>query len=360
MLLAWTGEPFPDGLWPSQLVRFSMITSLPSSSAPAIGPDHLSGPHRWLSWGAIIAGAVASIAVHLTLTEICFGAGLAVYEPRDPNSSGLAVTAGTVIAMLVSSFIAVFIGGWIAGRLKLHVGNMEAALHGALVWAVGAILAAILLTLTAGAILGGAMSLVGKGVSVAAEGAGAAAGGLTEIAQPLVNKMDLPSWDSIKTEIENGLENRKNMATNSGNGDNQKGAANPYVERSRLMELLGKKFNLDATATLTADEEAEVQRLLASQLGISQEDAKQAMAQWDRVWQESVQAYEQAKEKALEIAETAKERAAQAAFIAGAVMLIGLAAAIAGACLGAKCGWRSDRDRLYGATSGTPHRVTTG
>jgi len=41
-------------------------------------------------------------------------------------------------------------------------------------------------------------------------------------------------------------------------------------------------------------------------------------------------------------------------------MLIGLAAAIAGACLGAKCGWRCDRDRLYGATPGTPHRVTTG
>lgn len=338
-----------------------MLTS--PSSAPLVGPDHSAAPRCWLSWGAIIAGAVASIAVHLTLSELCFGAGLALYEPRDPSSSGVAVTVGTVIAMIISSFIAVFAGGWLAGRMKRHVGTMEAALHGALVWAVGAILAALLVAVTAGAILGGAMSLVGKGVSVAAEGAGAAAGGLAEVAKPLANKLDLPSWDSIKDQIENGMENAKGQATagaNAGNGDNQKGTVNPYADQSRLMELLGKKFTLDTESKLSADHETELQGLLASQLGISQEAAKQAIAQWDRVWQESVQKYEQAKEKALEVALKAKERAAQAAFIASAIMLIGLAAAIAGACVGAKCGWKCDRERLLGTAPGTTHRVTTG
>jgi len=303
----------------------------------------------WVSWAAIIAGALAAIAVQIGLTELCVSAGLALYEPRDPDSSGTAITTGTVIAVIVCGLISVFIGGWVAGRMKRHGTRIEAAVHGGLVWALGSILTVVLATVTVGAVAAGAMSLLGKGVSAAASGAGAVAGGVAEMAAPAVKEMAGPTWDAVRDELKGAFERSdRGGSANAESGDAARsGTQNRYAERSRLMQLLGQTFTFGEEATpLAQAEQDELRTLLASQLGISQEAAQQTLDQWQKVWQQGVGRYEAAKQKALDAAEVAKKRTAQAALIAFVLMFLSLIAAVAGALVGCLCAWKCERECL--------------
>lgn len=317
-------------------------TAYPVSTTAA--PQHVGT--LWVSWAVIIAGALAAIAVQVGLTELCVSAGLALYEPGDPDSSGTAVTAGTVIAIAICGLVSVFIGGWVAGRMKRHSSRIEAAVHGGLVWALGSVLTMILATVTVGAVASGAMSLVGKGLSAAASGAGALAEGVADMAAPAVKQMAGPTWDAMRKQVESAFErNDSNPASGEGDDASRARVQNRYVERSRLMQLLGKTFSFGDDATsLTQAEEEELRTLLASQLGISQEAAQQTLDQWQEVWQEGVERYEVAKQTAFDVAEEAKERTAQAALIAFVVMFLSLIAAVAGAIVGCLCAWKCERE----------------
>lgn len=312
----------------------SVTTAIPSQRVGTL----------WVSWAAIIAGALAAIAVQVGLTELCVSAGLALYEPREPDSSGAGVTIGTVIAIMVCGLISIFIGGWIAGRMKLHGSRIEAAIHGGLVWALGSVLAMVLAAVTVGALAAGAMSLIGKGVSAAASGAGAVAEGVADVAAPAVKEMAGPTWDSIREQVQGAFESNDGRATSA---EGAQAAQNRYAERSRLMQLMGQMFTFGEDATpLTQAEKEELRTLLASQLGISQEAAQQTLDQWQKVWQQGVERFEAAKQKALEAAEVAKERTAQAALIAFVTMLLSLIAAVAGAVFGCICAWKCERQHL--------------
>ena len=121
-----------------------------------------------ISWAAVIAGVAVSMATQLGLAELCLAAGLSLYTPFDPDSSPGKAGAVAVIAALVCMIAALFLGGWVAGRLAHFHSRTVASLHGLLVWALGALLAGALLASTLGMLAGGALSMVGDGLKGAA------------------------------------------------------------------------------------------------------------------------------------------------------------------------------------------------
>lgn len=304
-----------------------MTTTL-LSSPPTTIPQAMP----WISWAAVIAGSVVAIAVHLALTELCIGSGLASYEPADPQSSATAVASGTAIAWMVSGLISIFVGSWVAGRMKRHGTRIEAAVHGSLVWALGSILTLAVGALTLGAVVGGAGSLLSAGISGAGQGIAAIA--------PTAAKIAAPSWDDVKKQLDGAIGNTESAAGKPGN-------ENRFAERSRLMQLLSSSFTLDKSQQSDAERQ-ETSTLLASQLGISGEAARATLVQWQRVWDEGVQRYrtlmDDAKHTATEAAVLAKRRTSQAMIIAFFVMIAGLAAAMAGAVAGSTCVWTRARE----------------
>lgn len=302
-----------------------MSTSAISPNQPYVTPRSLP----WTSWAAVIAGTVTAIAIQIALTELCVGLGLAMYEPLDPAAAGGAIAAGTAIAWLVSALLSIFAGAWVTGRMKLHSTHMEAAIHGTLVWAVVGILTLLLTTISLGMLAGGAMALVGKGISTTASAIGSAVPALAQAAAP--------SWDDVKKQLEGAADKATSSAASS---DAKAPSESRFADRSRMMQLLGQTFTMDAKPQSEADMK-EVTGLVAGQLGISSEAAQATLQQWQRSWQESVNRYEamknDAKKMALEAASVTARRTAQAAIIAFFVMIAALGAAIGGAISGSAC-----------------------
>lgn len=129
-----------------------------------------------ISWGAVIAGAVAAVALTLVLLSIGSALGFSSVSPW--SNTGVSATTfniATGIYLVVIALIASTIGGYIAGRLRTKwrgVHNYEVQFrdtaHGFLAWG--------LATIVGAAVLGGAAMFFAAGATtgVAAAAANAA------------------------------------------------------------------------------------------------------------------------------------------------------------------------------------------
>jgi hypothetical protein len=123
-------------------------------------------PVSGVSWAAIAAGAVASLA--LTLVLLSFGAGLGLAAVSPWGSSGVSTTTfkiGTGLYFIVMAMISSAIGGYLAGRLRTKWTGVHSTevyfrdtAHGLLAWAFASVLGAVLLASPASTLVGGAAS----------------------------------------------------------------------------------------------------------------------------------------------------------------------------------------------------------
>jgi hypothetical protein len=119
-----------------------------------------------VSWAAVSAGAVASLALTLVLLSLGTGLGLAVISPW--GNSAVSTTTfkiGTGLYFIVMAMISSAIGGYLAGRLRtkwlgVHTDEVyfRDTAHGFLAWAFASVLGAILLASPATSLIGGAAS----------------------------------------------------------------------------------------------------------------------------------------------------------------------------------------------------------
>jgi hypothetical protein len=119
-----------------------------------------------ISWPAVIAGAVASLA--LTLVLLSFGAGMGFAVASPWGHSGVSATTfkiATGLYFIVMAMISSAMGGYIAGRLRtkwIGVQSTEVhfrdTAHGFLAWAAASVLGAILLASPANSLIGGTLS----------------------------------------------------------------------------------------------------------------------------------------------------------------------------------------------------------
>jgi hypothetical protein len=136
------------------------------------GARTYQGPAGWrrTSWGAIFAGAFVTMGVFLTLQLLGAGIGASVLDLTGSRvTSARSFGIGAAIWWFITGLIALFIGGWVAGRLSWRRDKLERALHGLTVWSLFYV-AMFVLTLTAlGALVGGGVSLLTSGVSAAGQ-----------------------------------------------------------------------------------------------------------------------------------------------------------------------------------------------
>ncbi|MGE5308765.1 MAG: hypothetical protein ACM3OC_06765 [Deltaproteobacteria bacterium] len=111
------------------------------------------------SWGAIFAGFVTVIAVQITLSLLGIGLGIGTLGMAGTQTAQ-GVGIGSLIWLLVTSLIAFFAGGWVAGKLSPVLLGSSAALHGFVVWGFTSLVTLTLLTSTVGSLLGGTFSLM--------------------------------------------------------------------------------------------------------------------------------------------------------------------------------------------------------
>jgi hypothetical protein len=148
--------------------RLARMEPAETSDRPVVAPPR---PAPAVSWGAIFAGAVVSAGVWLLLHVLGLGIGLTSVDPDDPSSLR-GVGIGTGIWTLIAPIIALFAGGWVAGRLTGPLSRFTGAVHGAVVWSVGTIVGFVLLVMTVSSIVGGVVQTGSRVVGAGTEAAG--------------------------------------------------------------------------------------------------------------------------------------------------------------------------------------------
>lgn len=221
-----------------------MIDTVVIQPGADTGEPSVSG----VSWPAVAAGAVVSLALTLVLLSFGTGLGLSVVSPW--SGSGVSATTfkiGTGLYLVVMAMLASSIGGYIAGRLRsrwIGVHSDEVyfrdTAHGFIAWAFASVLGAILLATPATSLIGGAVTGASQGAASSASQAGPMDGYVDTLM-----RSDAPAAQT---------------------------AANPQDSRGEMVRLFTRSFK-SGSELKPADREYVV-KVVAARTGLAQPEAE--------------------------------------------------------------------------------------
>jgi hypothetical protein len=277
-----------------------LATSAPLSTVTAVdtATDTVSG----VSWAAVLAGAFVAAAFSLALVALGAGIGLVSVSPWSSNNPS--VTTFTVLAaawFIAVQLFASGVGGYLAGRLRtgwagVHTNEVffRDTVHGLLVWAVGAVIAAALLASAASSAVSGAARLAGAPTEAVGSATGQAAGqAASAMGDPTGYFTDM-LWRS----------------DHPAQGDQAAATAEAGRILSRAL------YNGD----LPAADKTYLAQLVASRTGMSQPDAEKRVSD---VFDQAQKAKQQAADKAKAAADAARKTGVGVALWAFISLLVG-------------------------------------
>ena len=308
-------------------------------------PSELTGARRstsYVEWAPILAGAFAAAAISLVL--LTFGSAIGLASASPWPDSGLPwwviaiIGAVWVLLVQVGSYA---LGGYLAGRLRAPVNEMPSGersfrdgAHGFLVWAVGAVISAVLVSWTVGTAVKTGVDAASTVAGTALAGTGAAAGVLATQPDPFGYNIDrllrsgassaaVPPAETSSPEPGTSTETETVPSNATSDVASVTGLSSGREEVGRIFTQAIEN------GELAADDRTYLAGLVSQRTGLSQADAEVRV-------DETFAALQQAETDAREAADEARKAAAIGAFLTAAALLIAAAAAAAGAGLGGK------------------------
>ena len=288
-------------------------TAYSSTDAPHLSPVTPSEDARTIlinnvSWGAVLAGLVTSLAAQLILNMIGLGIGASTLNPvtgDNPTAGSFSIGAG--IWWALSGIIAAFIGGYVASRLSGRPKESTGGWHGLTTWAATNLVIFYLLSTAVGGLLGGAFNTV----SGALGGVGRTAASVAQTASPALANVSDP-FATIDQSIR----------SSSGN--------DPAALRDAASTTMRAVLTGDEAKAADAREKAA--QALSKAQGISIEDARTRVTDYEKQYRETVA---QAKVKAAQAADVTARAVSRGALLGSLALLLGALAAWFGGRLGA-------------------------
>jgi Protein of unknown function (DUF2795) len=280
-------------------------------SSPAIAAETSAAARRdvgfgraRISWGAVIAGVVVALATGALLGLIGVALGVSSIQP-----SAAATGIGSGVWAVISTAIAMALGGYIAARLCGTYSHLDSELHGLTVWALTFLVGAVLLA----QIVSGAIGLAVQGAGAAAGGAlsgtGALASGLAQQMSPqaLIDQLQ----DSLTT------------------GGDPTQMTKEQV-RNEIAMLVGRRVY---TGSLSDQDRDRLDLLVATEAGISKDQAARRIAGLE---QQAQSFQTQATQRLQDAADAATRAASIGSRALSAGLILGLATALIGAWFGTR------------------------
>ena len=291
-------------------------TSRPASVLdPGIAGVHAGSG---VSWGAIIAGALAAAALSLILVLLGTGLGLSSISPwtqRGPSATTIGVA--TIVWITFTQIAASGIGGYMAGRLRtrwpgVHTDEVyfRDTAHGLLAWALATLLTAAALTSTLGAILGtGAQAGASLAGSAATASITAGAAGASAARTPEDSEAPGPMGYFVDSLFRAGP-----GSAAAAPGPGAAPTSTPSGEVGRIF------LNAIRAGALPPDDTRYLGQLVAQRTGLSQQDAEKRVTE---TFNRAKAAADEARDKAKAAADTARKSSAYASLWLFISLLIG-------------------------------------
>lgn len=293
------------------------LGGVPPTSAGAVEAAAVpTGTHRRVSWSAIFAGVVLVIAIEVLLGVLGVGVGLGFVSPKagtTPDAGSFGVGAG--IWWLVSTVIALVIGGYVAARLAGVPTRFDGVLHGLVIWGLALLLTVYLITSAVGGLIGGAFSVIGGTVSAAGSAIGStasAAGSGIKAALPQVEQATGINPDVLQKQAESILQPSAPQDLAS-------------MSHADAAKAIGQAFpDLLSGGDKAATAKRRITDIVAAQTHISPQDAQKRV---DDAHTRLTDLKNQAVQTATHAADVSAAAAAHASLLAFVGLLIGAVAA---------------------------------
>lgn len=238
-----------------------------------------------ISWPAVLGGMVMALTMQILLGILGVGIGASTIDSLRQSDPLTPVGISAVAWSLVTTTVAFFIGGWVAGQLAGIPRHADSTMHGLLTWGSATLLSFYLLSSTAGDLVGGAASLARQGMLATGESAAVVADTAEETAAADETETD---WADIRSEAEHLLA----QASEEAAGDNPAAGAARTTNASNA-----QKTDLDLIAALdrlftnlnskpNAGDRQAVVNALVKQAGMPRPDAQVTVDRWIQSYQE--------------------------------------------------------------------------
>lgn len=307
-----------------------------------------SVPRKGISWRAIFAGIVTIIAVMLVLNLIGLAVGLGSIEPTEESNPLSGLGTGALIWWIVSSLIALFLGGFVAARVGVSFSNKSGIIQGIMTWALYTFISAWLLTSAVGSIISGVGNLVGNVLSTTGQAIGNQVG---PIIQEQAEQLDI-SLEDAKQEFyalledtqkedldPDELEARANQVGAQAEDRAETAARRPGRIDAELEGIFNDARNQFEDSFEEIDKEALV-NILVERTDMSESEARRTvdnyLAQYENLREQANQALENAKEQANQTAENVAGAVADAALYLSIALILGAIVSAAGGFTGVK------------------------
>lgn len=295
-----------------------------------------------ISWGAIIAGVILVLIIHVTLAVIGIAVGLSTVDPATERDPAAGLATGAMIWWIATALIALFIGGWATARLSPAWTRTNGMLHGLVMWAVVQLIFIYLLTSAIGGLIGGAFGIIQSSLSAA-----------PKIIPRLTNvgtAGDDIQWQQIENDVKEvlrqtgkpqlspeQLEEEAQQAGQTAEEAAAQAAQDPQQAYETIMQTLDKLLRQAKGVVSEVDRQAAV-NVLVERTDMSRQQARRTVDRWIGMYQEASQQIEQTaeqvKETAAETAEEAVDAGTLAAWWSAGMLLVGALCAAIGGTMG--------------------------
>jgi hypothetical protein len=293
------------------------------SSKRAIGEEESSVSA--VSWAAVLAGAFVASAFSIALVALGAGIGLVSISPWSNNNAS--VTTFGILAAVWLIAVQLFssgIGGYLAGRLRTRWAGIHShevyfrdTAHGLLVWGVGAVISAMLLS--------SAVSSAVSGASRLGETAAQAVGSAASLPAAQLTGQTASNSDAYFTDM---LFRTDHPSTS--------------VDQNASQAEIGRIFaRALGSGDLSAADRTYVAQVVASRTGLSQADADRRVSD---TFGQAKNAAAQGAEKAKEAADAARKTGVYVALWMFLSLLVGAFSACYMATVGGEA--RDDQQAL--------------
>lgn len=302
---------------------------LPRGTIATVESVEYVAPMTRIAWAAVFAGVVLAIGIQVLLSMLGTGIGASTIDPLKggtPDAEALGISAAGW--WILSSLIALFAGGWIAGRLAGIPRQVDGMIHGLLTWGLSTLLVLYFLGTAVGALVGGTFNFIGSGVAAVAP----------HVASAVGSEADIP-WDNIKQEARDLLrqtgkpelrpEALEGRAAEAQQAPQEAGRASAPSDQE-FESLLDRLIHQGKAVASEVDREA-VMNVLMARRGMSREEATRTVDNWVQTYERTTA---QAARQTRQVADTTADAVAKASIWGFLALLIGAAAAACGGMFG--------------------------
>ena len=299
-------------------------------------------PHKRISWGAVFAGALLALVTQLALSLLGAGIGLSTIDPMQEQNPMSGIGTGAIIWYGISTLVALYVGGMVAGRLAGAPRRTDGLLHGLLSWGLVTLFTFYLLTTAVGRIISGVGGVAGRALTAAGSGLAAVAPQAGEAIKGELKEQGIDLND-VKREARlllrqtgkaglspENLARQARAAGTEAKAEAGQAAANPQAADESFDDVIDKLTARAENIGDAADRDAAV-NVVMKRTGKSRAESEQVVDNWittaKRAQAQLKETKEAAGRKAREAGDAAASGLSKAAIYAFLGMVLGAAAA---------------------------------